>query len=120
GVQTCALPIFSIDVSPVAVERTAQVASEFGDRVQAMRKNLLENLDLGAEFDLVWCFGVLHHTGNTYNAFRNVAKCVKPGGYLFLMIYAEPQPDRPDGYVYYHEMFDMRSRLRNVPFAEKV
>lgn len=116
GVERCV----SIDVSPVAIERTTHVAGEFGERVQVMRKNLLQDLDLPAEFDLVWCFGVLHHTGNTYKGFQNVVKCVKPGGYVFLMMYAEPQPDRPDAYVYYHEMFDMRARLRNLPFEEKV
>ena len=110
----------SIDISPAAVERTTNVAREFGDRIEVLRKNLLQDLELEADFDLVWCFGVLHHTGDTYNGFQNVASRVKPGGYLFLMIYAEPLPDKPDAYHYYHEMFDMRSRLRNLPFEEKV
>ncbi len=110
----------AIDISPAAIERTGEVAREFGDRVQVRRADLVQEIGLPAEFDLVWCFGVLHHTGNTYRGFQNVARCVKPGGYLFLMIYAEPQRDRCDGYAYYHEMFEMRSRLRNLPFEEKV
>lgn len=110
----------SVDISPAAIERTANVAREFSDRIEVHQKNLLQDLELPVDFDLVWCFGVLHHTGDTYKGFQNVAKRVKPGGCLFLMIYAEPRPDRADAYLYYHEMFDMRSRLRNLPFDEKV
>jgi SAM-dependent methyltransferase len=112
--------LLSVDVSPAALDRTSTVAREFGDRVEVLRKNLLEDLELAADFDLVWCFGVLHHTGDTYRGFQNVARRVKPGGFLFLMIYAEPLADKPHAYRYYHEMFDMRSRLRNLPFEEKV
>jgi SAM-dependent methyltransferase len=110
----------SIDISPAAIERTTQVAKAFGDRVTVLRKDLLQDLELTADFDLVWCFGVLHHTGDTYRAFQNVARRVKPGGYLFLMIYAEPRADRADAYQYHHEIADMRSRLRHLPFEEKV
>jgi SAM-dependent methyltransferase len=116
GVERCV----SVDISPAAIERTTEVAREFGDRVQVVRRSLLQDLELSNDFDLVWCFGVLHHTGDTYQAFQNVVRCVTPGGYLFLMIYAEPRRDQPDGYLYYHEMFDMRSRLKNLPFDEKV
>jgi len=52
--------------------------------------DLLESLPFGPEFDLVWCYGVAHHTGNTRQAVENVAAVVKPGGRLFLMIYGEP------------------------------
>jgi SAM-dependent methyltransferase len=107
-------------VSPVGLERTRAVAAEFGDRIEVLRRNLLEPLDVGSDFDLVWCFGVLHHTGDTYRGFQNVARAVRPGGYLFLMLYAEPRRDQVNDYRYYHEIFDMRTRLRNLPFDEKV
>lgn len=110
----------SIDISPAAIERTTEVAREFNGRIEVHRKNLLQDLDLPADFDLVWCFGVLHHTGDTHRGFQHVSKCVKPGGYLFLMIYAEPLPNTADSYDYYHEIFDMRCRLRNLLFEEKV
>lgn len=112
--------LHSVDISTGGVARTREVTARFGDRVEVHQKNLLEDLGFEPDFDLVWCFGVLHHTGDTYRGFRNVQKLVKPGGYLFLMLYTEPRPDRPDDYAYYHEMFEMRCRLRNLPFEEKV
>ncbi|WNB77142.1 class I SAM-dependent methyltransferase [Methylomonas koyamae] len=41
---------------------------------------------LGA-FDVVYSWGVLHHTGDMAGAFANIAGCVKPGGLLFVAIY---------------------------------
>ena len=110
----------SFDVSDAGVARTSEVARGIGDHFKVFKKNILEQLDLDDDFDLVWCYGVLHHTGNTYKGFQNLVRCVKPGGYLFLMLYAEPEQDKIDPYLYYHEMFDMRCKTRNLPFEEKV
>lgn len=43
-------------------------------------------LSLGL-FDIVYSWGVLHHTGEMWNAIDNVAANVKPGGALFIAIY---------------------------------
>lgn len=37
--------------------------------------------------DIVYSWGVLHHTGNMYGALANVAELVQPGGKLFISIY---------------------------------
>jgi SAM-dependent methyltransferase len=39
-------------------------------------------------FDLVFCWGVLMHTHDPARAFQSVAKAVRPGGILYVMIYA--------------------------------
>jgi SAM-dependent methyltransferase len=39
--------------------------------------------------DLVYSWGVLHHTGQMWQAIANAATCVMPGGYLFIAIYAK-------------------------------
>lgn len=39
------------------------------------------------EFDIVYSWGVLHHTGDMYSAFKNVDLLVKPSGTLFIAIY---------------------------------
>jgi 2-polyprenyl-3-methyl-5-hydroxy-6-metoxy-1,4-benzoquinol methylase len=38
-------------------------------------------------FDIVYSWGVLHHTGQMWNAFGNVAPLVAPSGKLFVAIY---------------------------------
>ena len=39
------------------------------------------------EFDIVYAWGVLHHTGHMWRALANVAGAVAPGGRIFLAIY---------------------------------
>jgi 2-polyprenyl-6-hydroxyphenyl methylase/3-demethylubiquinone-9 3-methyltransferase len=38
-------------------------------------------------FDIVYSWGVLHHTGNMWKSFENIDPLVKPGGTLFIAIY---------------------------------
>jgi 2-polyprenyl-6-hydroxyphenyl methylase/3-demethylubiquinone-9 3-methyltransferase len=38
-------------------------------------------------FDIVYSWGVLHHTGSMWNALANVAGLVGPGGKLFIAVY---------------------------------
>lgn len=37
--------------------------------------------------DYLWCSGVLHHTGDTWRAYDEIQKLVKPGGYIFIGLY---------------------------------
>jgi 2-polyprenyl-3-methyl-5-hydroxy-6-metoxy-1,4-benzoquinol methylase len=39
------------------------------------------------QFDIVYSWGVLHHTGAMWQAMENVKSLVKPGGVLFIAIY---------------------------------
>jgi 2-polyprenyl-6-hydroxyphenyl methylase/3-demethylubiquinone-9 3-methyltransferase len=39
------------------------------------------------QFDVVYAWGVLHHTGSMWRALNNVVELVKPGGQLYIAIY---------------------------------
>jgi 2-polyprenyl-6-hydroxyphenyl methylase/3-demethylubiquinone-9 3-methyltransferase len=39
------------------------------------------------QFDIVYSWGVLHHTGDMWKALENVVQTVRPGGALFIAIY---------------------------------
>jgi ubiquinone/menaquinone biosynthesis C-methylase UbiE/uncharacterized protein YbaR (Trm112 family) len=44
-------------------------------------------------FNFIMSIGVLHHTADTYSAFENIAKLVKPEGKLLTWIYPQPHED---------------------------
>ncbi|GAK49906.1 3-demethylubiquinone-9 3-methyltransferase [Candidatus Moduliflexus flocculans] len=49
--------------------------------------NLVEELRHRGEFDIVHSWGVLHHTGDMWQAICNAARLVKPDGVFILSIY---------------------------------
>jgi len=85
-----------------------------------LQVDLLEPLPLNEAADLVWCFGVLHHTGNTYGAFRNIVPLVRPGGYLYMMLYGEPREFIVDDFVEVNEYERWRRRTMNLELTEKL
>lgn len=52
----------------------------------ALDKEYLASL---GTFDVVYSWGVLHHTGEMWNALDNVHPLVKPGGMLYIALYNE-------------------------------
>ncbi len=53
-----------------------------------LREGDVAEMDLGEQFDIVYCIGVLHHTDNPERTFRNIARHVKPGGRLIVWVYS--------------------------------
>jgi 2-polyprenyl-3-methyl-5-hydroxy-6-metoxy-1,4-benzoquinol methylase len=59
------------------------------EQASVLNKSYLEKL---GSFDIVYSWGVLHHTGNMWQAFENLDPLVKPGGVLFISIYNDQGP----------------------------
>jgi 2-polyprenyl-3-methyl-5-hydroxy-6-metoxy-1,4-benzoquinol methylase len=84
--------VHSIDVDPSSVACTQEVKRRFAPTADHWTIGLMSVLDhtqleeLG-EFDVVYSWGVLHHTGDMYRALSNAALAVAPGGRLFISIY---------------------------------
>jgi len=73
-------------------------------------KNLL-SLYEESSFDIVWCWGVLHHTGDPKKAFDNIMRFVKPGGILHVYVYGKKGfGNRFLRFVF--NRFDFRTRVR--------
>jgi 2-polyprenyl-3-methyl-5-hydroxy-6-metoxy-1,4-benzoquinol methylase len=84
--------VFSFDYDPQSVACTAQLKNTFfpGDPVwQIERGSALDQSYLRNQgtFDVVYAWGVLHHTGAMWEALENMVPLVKQGGKLFIAIY---------------------------------
>jgi hypothetical protein len=108
--------VTACDQSNWALKRTAELCKSFGENLTLRQVNLLDWQET-ANFDLVFCFGVVHHTANTYLAIKNVAAKVTPGGKLFLMIYGFPQTIGDFIEVNAHQR--LRNELHCLSFQEK-
>ncbi len=108
--------VTACDQSAWALERTSHLCARFADRLSTKPINLLEWDDIAA-YDLAFCFGVVHHTGNTYLAIRNAARKVKRDGRLFLMVYG--LPETLSDYKEVNSYQALREELGSLPLEEK-
>src|SRR5947209_8273569 len=84
--------VHSFDFDPQAVACTSELKKRYfsGDVSWAIEEASILDLDylssLGT-FDIVYSWGVLHHTGAMWRALENARSKVAPGGYLFIALY---------------------------------
>jgi ubiquinone/menaquinone biosynthesis C-methylase UbiE len=79
-----------IDLTPRAVSWTAQRLDAFGLKSD-LREGDAENLPFADNsFDMVYSWGVLHHSPDTPRAFLEAHRVLRPGGILRVMIYHRP------------------------------
>jgi SAM-dependent methyltransferase len=79
--------LFGIDLTPRAIEHTTRRLAVFGLK-STLAVGDAESLTFGDNtFDVVYSWGVLHHSPDTPKAFREVLRVLKPGGVARIMIY---------------------------------
>lgn len=78
--------ITAIDIDKESVETTRKTLEKFGVSARVECKSIFDKNDLG-QFDIVYSWGVLHHTGDMWTAVRNAAAYVKPGGLFVIALY---------------------------------
>jgi len=78
-----------VDLTPRAIEHTTRRLALFGLESKLTLGDA-ENLPFASEsFDLVYSWGVLHHSPNTPKAFKEVLRVLKPGGTARIMVYSK-------------------------------
>lgn len=84
--------VHSFDYDPQSVACTKELKNRYFPKDEAWVIEEASVLDLDylshlGQFDVVYSWGVLHHTGSMWNALNNVASLVANDGKLFVAIY---------------------------------
>ena len=83
--------VVSLDVDPFSVEATKRVREKSGSPPawEVLEGSILDPVFVSrlAPADIVYSWGVLHHTGNLWEAVRNAAGRVLPGGLFYVALY---------------------------------
>lgn len=88
--------VISFDIDPNSVKAANYLIEKFGYLIKNDQKlNIFEGSimddklveSLREKGDIVYSWGVLHHTGNMWKAIENVTNIIKPNGYLIIAIY---------------------------------
>ena len=82
---SCGAEVVAIDFSE-SERRLANLARE-NPKLHVVQGNLLKPPLKDGVFDIAYSIGVLHHTASARDAFCNVAKTVKSGGYFTMWLY---------------------------------
>ena len=79
-----------IDLSDKSVELANKRLTLFNLKGTIYKSNIEELTNVNdTQFDLIYSFGVLHHTPNIEKSIKNIYNMLKPGGEFKLMLYAK-------------------------------
>jgi len=101
-----------VDLSDKSINIAKKRLDVFGLNGNVFQANIEEYDELN-KYDLVYSFGVLHHTPNPEIAIKNCWKALKPGGEFKLMMYAKKSLK----YFEITEGLEQYEAQNNVPIA---
>ncbi len=82
--------VVALDIDPDSVATTEQLLARHaaGNRADVRQASIFEiDTRSFSEFDFVYSWGVLHHTGQMHEALRRAAALVRPGGTFAFALY---------------------------------
>ncbi|HKC85471.1 MAG TPA: class I SAM-dependent methyltransferase [Blastocatellia bacterium] len=113
--------VHSFDYDPQSVACTAELRRRYfpGDDRWVVEEGSALDADYVAglgEFDIVYSWGVLHHTGRMWQALENARLPVAPGGRLFIAIYND-NGSKSRRWAQIKHAYNNLPRLLRAPFA---
>ena len=113
--------VHSVDFDPQSVACTRELRRRYFpedgawriEEGSALDADYLKSLGL---FDVVYSWGVLHHTGQMWRALENAQLPVKPGGRLFIAIYNDTGT-QTRRWKWIKKTYNRLPRLLRSPFA---
>lgn len=90
-----AAKIVGIDVDPYSVETSKRIREMTGPHPdwEILHGSVLDDAFVAtiAPADVVYSWGVLHHTGDLWKAVRNAASRIAPGGLFYIAVYEKTE-----------------------------
>ncbi len=124
--QTGAERIVSFDLDEVSVETTRWLRQFAGDpsNWEICQGSILDGqfLETLERADIVYSWGVLHHTGDMWSALKNTGALVAPGGELYVALYQAGLNKPSDEFWLevkrrYNESGPLRRRLMELAYV---
>lgn len=84
--------VIGVDISPAAISAAKALVPE----AAFIETHLFDIPVRDAMIDFAYSIGVLHHTPDTFTAFKELARTVKPGGRLCVWLYVNAEPPMVD------------------------
>ena len=85
-----AAAVVGIDISQESLQISERMAGDLGlKNLQLRQEDILAFSGHDGQFDLIDCYGVLHHTADPLRGFRNLARALAPDGLMSVMVYSQ-------------------------------
>lgn len=119
AIQAGAKEVHGFDYDPSSVEATKFIQNEVGkpENWTVEQGSVLDDdyMDAMPKYDIVYSWGVLHHTGEVWNAIRNATKPVKPGGTFYIALYSADVQNDPSPEFW----LDVKKRYVNAGWVKR-
>ena len=114
--------VISFDYDPASVSCTAELRKTYAageeSRWSVFRGSLLDDEFMSTlkQSDVVYSWGVIHHTGDMWSGLRNVVPLVKKNGQLFIAIYND-QGGQSRRWLVFKKIYNTLPSVLKLPYA---